>query len=658
MVKFINNLYSQILPEMFYEFTKQKYEGEYKNGKRHGKGTIKMLNGDVFEGNFIEGVFKGDGVYTFKNGTKKEGYFTSLYKMKGKGQLKLSTGETLQLDDGKRGTFIIYGDEKSGKSTLLKQFKRLLTEENIISEYDSQDMIKDIIRVFQFISKEILRLDPNHLLLDDLKFIMILNESDSMDQNIFNSILKIFETQECKKVLIKFSLEFENPEELFRIGNWFYNHTSSLYNFSNMDSIRIHLPGAKVPKFIANKNDLFYEFIEFDPNSSIQEILLLKGNTKAVYCVNLLNTFRFDYDITKTLQDFEETILKEDDIFLVFSKNDLFSTLFENYSDKFQANFPKKYFEKHEQKAALEYITSYFTESIQTLKRNVKIFYLNILDPQDVTKLLNLDISIEKEEIECVKKEKEYFTDYFFNMNKEYPLPKEVYFNNSVIKVEKNQEITELILKEDKNPLPSKWREYDNDSKSSDLMKYKRSKTLGSGAFGSADLCIKNDKICVLKQIPCGIDINQANEAMKESLIGLKLNHPNVLKYNNLFQSNYQELETTDEQDEDGNFKEEKVTYYSIFIESEYCPLGNLKMVAQKTRLDEGLILDFITQIISGIQYIHENDIVHRDIKPENIFAKSNGDQIVLVLADFGCSKTIHSIKINSVKGTETYISP
>lgn len=40
------------------------YEGGLKNLEPHGKGTIKYVNGDVYEGEFKQGMKHGLGVYT------------------------------------------------------------------------------------------------------------------------------------------------------------------------------------------------------------------------------------------------------------------------------------------------------------------------------------------------------------------------------------------------------------------------------------------------------------------------------------------------------------------------------------------------------------------------------------------------------------------
>jgi serine/threonine protein kinase len=40
-------------------------------------------------------------------------------------------------------------------------------------------------------------------------------------------------------------------------------------------------------------------------------------------------------------------------------------------------------------------------------------------------------------------------------------------------------------------------------------------------------------------------------------------------------------------------------------------------------------------QILSGVEYLHENGIVHRDLKPENLLLDSGGN---IKIVDFGLS--------------------
>ncbi|HWT02073.1 MAG TPA: tetratricopeptide repeat protein [Pyrinomonadaceae bacterium] len=63
-----------------------------------------------------------------------------------------------------------------------------------------------------------------------------------------------------------------------------------------------------------------------------------------------------------------------------------------------------------------------------------------------------------------------------------------------------------------------------------------------------------------------------------------------------------------------------------------------------------GLIISFL----SGLEHLHDNDIVHRDIKPANILLTGNTP----MLADFGLARGLDLAQSNRLGGTMLYMSP
>lgn len=55
--------------------TKEKYEGDFKNGKAEGKGIFYYNNGDIYEGEFKNWMKEGYGIYYYKDGSRYEGFF-------------------------------------------------------------------------------------------------------------------------------------------------------------------------------------------------------------------------------------------------------------------------------------------------------------------------------------------------------------------------------------------------------------------------------------------------------------------------------------------------------------------------------------------------------------------------------------------------------
>ena len=63
----------------------EMYIGEYKDGLRHGKGTLYYLNGDIkYEGDFVNDKFEGNGKYILEDGEYYIGQFKN-GKRHGKG---------------------------------------------------------------------------------------------------------------------------------------------------------------------------------------------------------------------------------------------------------------------------------------------------------------------------------------------------------------------------------------------------------------------------------------------------------------------------------------------------------------------------------------------------------------------------------------------
>ena len=57
-----------------------------------------------------------------------------------------------------------------------------------------------------------------------------------------------------------------------------------------------------------------------------------------------------------------------------------------------------------------------------------------------------------------------------------------------------------------------------------------------------------------------------------------------------------------------------------------------------------GSINQILRQIVSGVRYLHDNNVIHRDLKPGNILISIPKDEIsrpVMKLADFGMSRIV-----------------
>ena len=101
----------------------------------------------------------------------------------------------------------------------------------------------------------------------------------------------------------------------------------------------------------------------------------------------------------------------------------------------------------------------------------------------------------------------------------------------------------------------------------------------------------------------------------------------------------------------------------SIWVIMELCDLGDLNKYFHNhlPRLTTQKRVNIMQQTMSGIAYLHSQDIVHRDIKPANIVAKSTRNGVVIKLADFGLCKVLddnQTSTMHSNVGTMAFKAP
>ncbi|WP_165423701.1 serine/threonine protein kinase [Ktedonosporobacter rubrisoli] len=94
------------------------------------------------------------------------------------------------------------------------------------------------------------------------------------------------------------------------------------------------------------------------------------------------------------------------------------------------------------------------------------------------------------------------------------------------------------------------------------------------------------------------------------------------------------------------------------FLVMDYAAHGTLRQrFPRGLRLSPAIILPYVKQLASALQYAHGQKLIHRDIKPENLLLQSHEE---IVLSDFGIVLLAQSSQQSTkdITGTVTYMAP
>ncbi|XP_024157726.1 mitogen-activated protein kinase kinase kinase 1 isoform X1 [Rosa chinensis] len=100
-----------------------------------------------------------------------------------------------------------------------------------------------------------------------------------------------------------------------------------------------------------------------------------------------------------------------------------------------------------------------------------------------------------------------------------------------------------------------------------------------------------------------------------------------------------------------GTQKDESKLY--IFLE--LVTKGSLQKLYQTHPLTDSHVSVYTRQILQGLKYLHDQNVIHRDIKCANILVHANGS---VKLADFGLAKAIKMNDKLSRQGTANWMAP
>ena len=173
---------------------------------------------------------------------------------------------------------------------------------------------------------------------------------------------------------------------------------------------------------------------------------------------------------------------------------------------------------------------------------------------------------------------------------------------------------------------------------------YDCTKKLGKGGYGKV-FQVKNkntNKLYACKKLS-KLNIKNVKKFQNEIEVLMKMDHPNIVKLYEVFESDN-----------------------SLYLIMEECYGGELfdrilHRINTNNMYTEREACLLMKQIIGAIEYCHNNGIAHRDLKPENLLYLKEGSEEdnPLKIADFGLSQSINLKKMLTSKvGTSYYVPP
>jgi serine/threonine protein kinase len=173
--------------------------------------------------------------------------------------------------------------------------------------------------------------------------------------------------------------------------------------------------------------------------------------------------------------------------------------------------------------------------------------------------------------------------------------------------------------------------------KSVQIGNYTLTKIIGKGSFSNVYKAyhIETTELYAIKVVSLKNLANKMIENIESEIsITIKIKHDNIVRL-------YETIKTD--------------KYICLVID--YCDGEDLnKYIKKNGRISEKQTKKFMTQIASGLHYLHSLNLIHRDLKPHNILLSKNGN---IKIADFGFVKDYtENSMFDTLCGSPIYMAP
>uniref|UniRef100_A0A3P8STL8 Serine/threonine-protein kinase PLK n=1 Tax=Amphiprion percula TaxID=161767 RepID=A0A3P8STL8_AMPPE len=171
------------------------------------------------------------------------------------------------------------------------------------------------------------------------------------------------------------------------------------------------------------------------------------------------------------------------------------------------------------------------------------------------------------------------------------------------------------------------------------MRRYTRGRFLGKGGFAKCYEItdVETKQVFAGKIVPKSLILKQHQREKMTSEIAIhkSLNHPNIVGFHGFF--------------EDDDF---------VFVVLEICRRRSLlELHKRRKAVTEPEARYYMTQLLKGVHYLHNNRVIHRDLKLGNIFLN---EDMEVKIGDFGLATKIEfdGERKKTLCGTPNYIAP